>query len=89
MSSPDKKKFKPLARYRVTLYNDEYHSYPQVISLLCDTLKIESDAAETICKEISEAGFKVISVCHFELAETYMTRLSETGLQCTVEKVDD
>ena len=76
-----------LPPFVVILYNDEVHTFDDVIKalLLCIPV-LSSERAQQVTNEAHEQGRAVVISCPKETAELYTERLLSKGLTVTMEQ---
>jgi ATP-dependent Clp protease adaptor protein ClpS len=75
-----------LPRYKVLLFNDNYHDMDHVVrALLCTILTLSIDDAVRIMLEAHTNGTALVITCPRETAEFYCEGLREFGLHCSIE----
>lgn len=73
--------------YRVTLFNDDFHSVDEVVGQLIKALKCELDIAVEIMVKAHTRGSATVIIAEQETAESVARTLREISLVVSVELV--
>jgi ATP-dependent Clp protease adaptor protein ClpS len=75
-----------LPRYRVLLFNDDYHTMDHVVVALVRSVpQLGVEDAVRIMLEAHTNGQAVVIICPKETAECYREKLEQHGLTSTIE----